>query len=530
MIWPRSGRLLAALCMAGALAGSPASAQKYGGVLRLTASTVPIDLSVHESAITSTVASLATVYNNVVVFDVFQRQETLDTIVPDLAQSWRWSADGTELTFKLRQAVKWHDGKPFTGRDVKHTFDVVRGASEQRPKLNPRKLWYSNVKEIVVNGDHEVTFKLGRRQPSLLAMLAGGYSPVHAAHTTPTQWRATAMGTGPFRFQQYVTEQRIEVVRNPHYFVQGRPYLDGAVFYVIRGASTQNAALISGQVDVGTVNTVSKPLYEQLKAADPTLVFNERVSNATINLIINANKPPFDKPKVRQAVSLAMNRYALIQSVYQGGAVPGGALIPSPHGQWGLTEEQLKPLPGFGDPARNKAEARRLLAEAGYGPANPLRFKVTTRNEAQYPPVASWAIGELKQVGIAAELQTIETGVWYGMVARREVQMGINATAIGVDDPDATFYETYKCYSQRNYSSYCNPELEKRFDAQSSEPDQAKRKRMVNEIDVQLQLDLARPYLAYRKFYYPHRPYVKNWIPHQSIYNGWRLQEVWLDK
>ncbi|MBI4083506.1 MAG: ABC transporter substrate-binding protein [Candidatus Lambdaproteobacteria bacterium] len=529
---PRN-RMLVALVV-GALttlgASGDAQAQKYGGVLQATIRSNPPDLSIHESAVVDTTESMQPVYNNVVVFDVFQKLETLETVVPDLAESWNWSADGKELRFKLRSGVTWHDGKPFTSEDVKHTFDVVRGVSKARLKLNPRKLWYANVKEIVTRGDHEVVFKVGRYQPSLVVLLACGCSPVYPAHVSPAALRTTAVGTGPFKLKEYVREQRVALEKNRAYFVKGRPYLDGVVLNIIRNPTSQNAALVSGQVDVGTINDTPKPLYDQLKAADPTVQFVPTPSNATLNIIVNTKKPPLNDLRLRQAVNLAMDRNALIRSIYQNGAVPGGAMIPAPYGYWGLTPEQLKTMPGYGDPEANKSEARKLLAEAGYGPNRPLKIVISTRTNLAYTGPAAWMISQLADVGVQAEMKSIDTGTWYGMVARRDFQLGMNATAIGVDDPDAVLYENYACNSQRNYSDYCNPELEKQFDAQSVETDKAKRQQLVREIDMTLQREVARPYLAYRTFYYAHRAYVKNWLPHTSIFNGWRMQEVWLDK
>ena len=106
-------------------------------------------------------------------------QNSLQSIVPDLATSWSWSEEGTELTFPLRQGVKWHDGKPFTAKDVKCTWDLLMGIGEDKLRVNPRKSWYGNVEEVKTNGDYEVTFKLKQPQPALLALLASGWSPIY---------------------------------------------------------------------------------------------------------------------------------------------------------------------------------------------------------------------------------------------------------------------------------------------------------------------------------------------------------------
>ncbi|MBI4081524.1 MAG: ABC transporter substrate-binding protein [Candidatus Lambdaproteobacteria bacterium] len=522
--------LIAGAAVLAALTGAaPAWAQKYGGVIRFTLQSNPPDLSIHETAVTESPFALGPVYNSVVAFDLFKTPESLETIVPELAESWAWDASGTALTFRLRPGIRWHDGKPFTGRDVKYTFDAIRGATQIGLKLNPRKLWYVNVAEITAAGDHEVTFRVKRPQPSLLAILAAGLSPVYPAHRTGGEIRTGAMGTGPFKLKQFVPDQRIELVKNPDYFVKGRPYLDGALFFVLKSQAAQIGALIGKQVDLATTMATPKSVYEQLKAANAGLAFQETVTAATYNLIVNTRRPPFDNLRLRQAVNLAMDRNALLRSL-QGGGIPGSAMIPQPYGVWGLTPEQLADLPGYGDPAKNKAEARRILAEEGYTAEKPLKVKVTVRTFPTHVPWAAWAAGELKSVGIDAELRQIDTGAWYGALARRDFDLGFNATSVAIDDPDAAFYENYACGSQRNYSDYCNVELMKKVDAQSIETDHAKRLRVVNEIDIQLQREVARPYLAYRTDYYPHYPYVKNWNPHPSIYNGWRLTEVWLDR
>ncbi|MBI4083970.1 MAG: peptide ABC transporter substrate-binding protein [Candidatus Lambdaproteobacteria bacterium] len=526
----RTATVTGALAALLALAPQPTHAQKYGGWLNIASRGNPSSMSIHESSSTTEQAPIAPLYNNVVQFDPFVAKEGPNTIIGDLAERWEWRNGGKELVLTLRKGVRWHDGRPFTAADVKYTFDAVRGASQERLKLNPRKGWYFNVGSIGTNGDHEVTFTLKRPQPSLLSMLASGQSPVHPAHVRFSQLRTEAVGTGPFKLKQYVRDQKLVVEKNKDYFEQGRPYLDGINFYIILKTSTWQSALVAKQVDTYTPSMHYRPIYDALRQADPSIQFIEKVTNTTINIIVNTKKPPFDNPQLRRAVNLAMDRNAIIKSVYAGGAVTGSAFIPEPYGAWGLNPEQLAELPGYGNPEQNKAEARRILKEQGYGAGNPFRLKVSTRNIPAYVDPAVWAVAELKAVGIEPELEQIETGMWYPKVARRDFVLGLNATAISIDDPDAVLYENYKCGSQRNYTDYCNADLEQKFDAQSMEADVATRRKLVEAIDMKLQDDGARPYLVYRTEYYPHQPYVKNLIPHQSVYNWLRMTHVWLDK
>ena len=511
--------------------GVEAFAQKYGGILKTTIRRNPPSLSINEESTNDTVWCMSPVYNNLVYHDLFAGVESPDTIRPELAEAWRWSGDGRRLTFKLRQGVTWHDGQPFTAKDVKFTFDVIRGVHEQKFKLNPRKVWYFNVTEVTTNGDHEVTFHLARRQPSLLGMLAGGYSPVYPAHVKNVRdLRLTSLGTGPFKLKVFDRDKSIELVKNPDYFVKGRPYLDGVHFAIVKSRATRVAVLQSNQIDIAFPLDTPKPVADTLKESVPQLAFERKVSTSNVNILVNDKDPPFNNLKVRQAINLALERNSLIKSVYGGAGVPGGLMLPPPSGAWGMTPGQLAAAPGFGDAEANRAKARKLLAEAGYGPGNPLRINMSTRGVATYKRPALWTVGELKKVGIEAELEIVDPAQWYSKLARREYQFATNVTANAVDDPDAILYENFKCGSERNYTDYCNKEMEQRFDAQSMETDHAKRLAMARAIDVQMLDDVVRPVLTFRVYYFARWPYVKNFVPSQSMFNKWRMQELWLDR
>src|SRR5262249_4821980 len=156
------------------------------------------------------------IFNNLVMFDPSKKQNSLDGIVPDLATSWKWSEDGTKLTFTLRQGVTWHDGKPFTAHDVQCTWDLLADKTKDRLRLNARKGWYANVDSVTTNGDYEATFNLKRPQPALLALLSSGFTPVYPCHVTASQMRQHPIGTGPFKFVEYNKNQGIKLVRNPN--------------------------------------------------------------------------------------------------------------------------------------------------------------------------------------------------------------------------------------------------------------------------------------------------------------------------
>ena len=535
----RSLAVLTAVALVAIALATPAASQtpqtpKAGGVLNMM---LREDLSqgfaIHETATISTVWPGMPCFNNLVLFDPLKKTESVDTIIGELAEKWSWQDNYRNLVFFLRKGVKWHDGQPFTSKDVKFTFDVLREAPDAPAKLriNPRKDWYANVEAIEAADPYTVVFRLKKPQPSLLLMLASGYTPVYAAHVPPASYRTGCVGTGPFKVKEWRKGEYLEYVKNPDYFVKGRPYLDGLKYFVIVERGTRQAAIQAGKLDVSFPGETSKTAAEQLKKAVPQLVITPFSMNVSDNIIMNIKKPPFDNIKVRLAVSHAIDRRGLIQAVHQGGAVVGASLAPKPWGFWGLPEKELLGLPGYAaKPADEKARAKKLMAELGFSPEKPLRVEMVTRAIAVYVDMASFVINGLKQVGIEATLKQIETAQWHAMATRGDYQIGANLTGIGPDDPDANFLENYGCGSPRNYSQYCSEAVMKMIDQQSQELDPKKRLTMVYAIQKKLEADAARPLLDWRIDYFTVWPHVKNLVPHQSIYNFGRMQEVWSDK
>src|SRR5262249_4377866 len=225
---------------------------------------------------------------------------------------------------------------------------------------------------------------LKRPQPSLLLLLASGYSPVYPAHIPLADLRQRCVGTGPFKLKEYVRGQSIELERNTDYFVPNRPYLDGIRYPIITERGTRLAALQAGRLDVSVPLEMTKLMAEPAKKNAPSLVGPEIAQNGRDHGIRNHKGPPFDNVAARRAVSLALDRNGFVQGVRQGGAFVGPALMSPPFGAWGLPEMELKTLPGYRAAAQDKAEARRLLAAAGVAPATPPKLTLATRNFPTY--------------------------------------------------------------------------------------------------------------------------------------------------
>src|SRR5947208_1260790 len=525
----RRAAVLAAVI--GLMAG-PAAAQKSGGTLKFFHRDSPASMSILEEATISTVAPMMSVFNNLILFNQHEKQNRPEFIQPELAESWSWNPDFTRLSFKLRQGVKWHDGKPFTAADVKCTFDLVLGKGQDKLRLNPRKAWYRNLEDIVTEGDTSVTFIMKRAKPAFPMLLASAYGPIYPCHVPPAQMRTHPIGTGPFKFVEFKPNEYIKLVKNSDYWKKALPYLDAIEWTIIPNRSTQTLAFIAGQFDMTFPYEATVQTMRDIQSQAPSAICDLDDTMVSMNLMVNRDKPPFDNADLRLAMQLAIDRKVFLDIIMEGKGTIGGAMQAPPAGLWGLPPEILQTLPGYGpDVEKNRAEARKLMEKLGYGPNKRLSVQVQTRNIAQYRDPAVILIDQMKQIYIDGDLDVVETANWFPKIARKDYTIAGNLTGSGVDDPDAYFYEHYACGSERNYTNYCNPELEKMYEQQSIEPDQEKRKKIVWEIDRKLTEDAARP-MVYRYALATCRyPRVKNVTTMvNSIFNGWRFEDTWLEQ
>jgi peptide/nickel transport system substrate-binding protein len=512
------------------LVAPEAWAQKPGGVLRITHRDSPASMSIHEEGTISVVLPMMGVFNNLVMFDPHARQNSLEGIVPDLAVKWTWSEDGKKLTFALRQGVTWHDGKPFTAADVKCTWDLLADKTEETLKVNFRKGWYANVESVTVNGDHEAVFNLKAPQPAILTLLASGFTPVYPCHVSPQTMRRAPIGTGPFKFVEYKGNQGIKLVRNPSYWKPGLPYLDGIEYTIIPNRSTAILAFVAGNFDMIFPYELTVPLVADVQKQMPNVMCDISPMNVAANILMNP-VPPFDNLDVRRAVAMSLDRKAFVDILTQGKGDIGTAMQPLPEGRWGMPEAMQRELPGYDpDVAKSREKARAIMVAHGFGPDKRWKLKLSTRNLPTYRDASVILISQLKEIFIDAELDLVETAIWVPKLIRREYQMAVSQVGNGADDADQGFPENYACGS-RTYMDYCNKEIDALIAKQSVEADQEKRKQIVWEIDRKLTQDAVRPMLYYMRGATCWRPEVKNLtIMVNSIYNGWRLEDVWLDR
>ncbi len=341
---------LRALAAAGALMlavsdGETAFAEKSGGILKIGQFDSPAGMSILEESSNTAEGPMMGVFNNLVLYDQHEPQNSLQSIRPDLATGWLWDEDRTRLTFHLRHGVKWHDGKPFTAADVKCTWDLLQGRASEKLRLNPRKPWYRNVQEVTAIGDDEVTFHLQRPQPALLALLASGWAPVYPCHVGPRDMRQHPTGTGPFKFVEFKPNEVIRVTRNPEYWKPDRPYLDGIEYPIIKNPSTRLLALAGDDIDMIQPYTVTPPLLKEIMSQVPQAICDLVPQNISRDLLINRSRPPFENRDLRRAMALSLDRKSFIDILEDGKGDIGAAMLPPPEGRGECHWKWSRPCP-----------------------------------------------------------------------------------------------------------------------------------------------------------------------------------------
>jgi len=517
------------LSLAGMACASNGLAQKAGGILKVYTPDSPATMSILEEATSYAVGPMMGVFNNLVVFDQGVKQNSLQSIVPDLATAWAWSEDGTQLTFRLRQGVKWHDGQPFTAKDVVCTYDLLLDKSPEKLRVNPRFSLFKNLDHLTTNGAFEVTFHLKRPQPAFLILISGGPGAVYPCHVSPEKMRRQPIGTGPLKFVDYKPNQYIKVTRNPDYWKPGRPYLDGIEYTVIKSVATAIMGFTAGTFDMAFPYSVAIPVMKDVKRQAPAAICEVTPGTVNRHLLVNRVVPPFDNRDVRLAMTLALDRQAFIDVLAEGRGDVGATLQPPPGGLWGMPSDMLKDLPGYGsDVKANRQQGRSLMETLGYGPGNRLKVKLTTRNLSIYRDPAVILLDQLKEVHIEGELEPIETGAYFPKLRRKDYTVGLNLqTSAGPE----LFEIFYACGSSLNWDGYCNPEVDKMIEQQSREADEQKRRQQAWAIERKLAEDAGRPIIFYPSTASCWQPAVKGLtLMVNSVFNSYRFEDIWLDK
>lgn len=391
-------------------------------------------------------------------YDTLLEPDEHGNLVPALAESWDLSTSENTLTFHLRPGVTFHNGDPLTAADVKATFERILAPES----TSPHKPEFKFVKAIHILNNLTVQFTLEKIYTPLIATLASGWSAIlpkraiEAGHDFSTH----PIGTGPFMFKEWIRDDHLSYTKFPNYWQQGKPYLDEIEFKVVIDATVQLQGLLVGEFDI--IQSLEMHNVPKIQGNPETKLFTYSTALALV-VAMNHQRAPFDNLLVRQAICHAIDRQALLDIAYTGGATIGSFLdVGNPYY---VDYSGMYPY--------NPQKARDLLTEAGY----PNGFKLTLALPQNYSPhvnAGNMVQNMLKQVGIEAKIQLSDWATWLSNVYRGR---GFDMTIIGHTgklDPNgrlAGFGDP-----QQNYVNYNNPEVAQLISkaAVTAEPEQRK--------------------------------------------------------
>lgn len=340
------------------------------------------------------------------VYDYLIDPTTTDLLVPRLAESWTVSEDGKQYTFKLVSGVTFHDGKALTAEDVLYSFGRLRDEAVGSPKIS----LFTNVESITASDDLTVVFTLKNTEPDFIFNIADSSAVIVPAGATDLD--TTFNGTGPFKLDQLVPEDRAIFVANENYWIPGVPYLAGMEHRYI-DANAALEALRGGELDV--VLRMPTARYQALQS-DPDLQTANFATSGHDVLRLRMDSEPGNNPKVRVALKMATDRSAINEFVQLGLGADGRDAPISPF--FAAYFDPLSPLPPY-DPEGAKA----MLAEAGYPEG--LSFTLHVPNTGGRPDFATVIADQWAKAGVKVEIKLEDEATYYADSGWLEVQLGI---------------------------------------------------------------------------------------------------------
>ena len=511
---------------------APEPNPKSGGVLRYGITMRPPHFDVHQSGTINNLGSQGCMFDNLIRRDP---RDSGKTIIPDLAHSWEIAKDGKTYTFFLRKGVLFHDGAELTADDVKATFDRI--AKPPQGISIPRSILFKTVSEITTPDKYTIQFKLSEPRPSafIMSAIASGWNVIIRKKTLEDNnynLRKVEIypGTGPFKSVRRVENEVWVMEKNPNYWNKGLPYLDGIEFYHALPFSTElGSAILSGRVDY---IRITDPVTARKAKATPglsTTAFNQSVIQATW---VNKKRKPFDDPRVRRALHLALDRPALIDVVKDVTPMRVGGFI-YPFSEFATPPEELSKRVGYqADTGAALKEARALLAASGHADGlKGLDFLV--RDVASFKLWAQ-AIQAMLQEGlnIQCNLRTVVESVWFDDAANGNFDLAIGAIVSTLLDPSDYFNTWYRTGGPQNYSFWDNAKFNALVDEIDREVDPAKRLALVRQTEAIMEENPPLLPVAWEKINDVWYDYVKGHNPYDyfGIYDVVREDTFWLDK
>jgi peptide/nickel transport system substrate-binding protein len=522
---------LAAILGAAPVAATAEETPKNGGTLTyVIPADAPPSFDAHRETTFATIHSAAPFYSLLIRVDPNNPSSTTD-FVCDLCTAMPQPTDeGKTYTFKIRGGVKFHDGSPLTAADVAASWNHIIHPPEG--VLSPRESHYVMVDTVEAPDPSTVAFHLKFATGAFLPALADPYSWIYKKEILdkdPRWYEKNILGSGPFKFTQYETGQSIKGVKNPDYYYEGLPYLDGFTAIYADKQAVRVDAIRADRAAIEFRGFPPSVRDELVKALGDQITVQESDWNCGSFVEPNHKKKPFEDARVRRALTLAIDRWhgapqlAKIANVHTVGGIvfPGSPLAAS--------KDELQQLAGFWpDIDKARAEARRLLKEAG---AEGLSFELLNRNVDQpYKYNGTWVIDEWSKIGLHVTQRVVPTGPWFEAMRQGNFDVVLAGNCQSVVNPLLDVQRYLPSYAA-NYGQFTDQQEIDLYDRMLRETDFTKQRALMRDFEKQvLDTEAHEIFLLWWYRMVPYRSYVKGWKISPSHYLNQGLATVWLDK
>jgi peptide/nickel transport system substrate-binding protein len=525
------GAALIAAAPAGA-AGNPkaAEAAKYGGTLvyMIPAASLP-SFDAHRETTYAVIHSIRPFYSMLVRINPENPSSTTDFVCDVCTEMPQPTDDGKTYTFKIRDDVKFHNGDKMTAEDVAKSLNMIMFPPEG--VLSPRSTNFVMVEDVTAPDPHTVVMHLKFPTSAFMPALASPFNVIYEKKVLdkdPHWYEQNIMGSGPFKFAGYEIGQSIEGVRNPDYYHKGQPYLDGFKGIYAAKQATQIDAIRADRAAAefrgyppAAMNELKEELGDKVKILESDW-------NCGSRLEINHKKKPFEDPRVRRALSLAIDRWGSAPALSRVANVKTVGTIVFPESPLAPTKEEMKEIPGlWPDIKKSRAEARRLLKEAG---AENLQIELLNRNVDQpYKYVGIWVMDQWRKIGVSSTQRVVPTGPWFAARRSGDFEVNIGANCHDVVNPviDIQPYLPNSYYPAQ-YGNFEDPKEVELYEKVLHETDPKKQHQAMLALVKEHATEAHDPFLLWWYRRVPLRSYVHGWKISPSHYINQDLANIWL--
>ena len=528
--------LLFTAAIALALSALPAAADeepKHGGILTyMIPADAPPSFDGHRESTFATVHAVAPFYSVLIRVNPERPSDTTDLVCDLCTAMPRPSDDGKTYTFKIRPNVKFHDGSPLTAADVAASFNEI--IFPPNGVLSARSSNYLMVDKVEAPEPSTVVFHLKFATSAFLPAIADPFNFIYKKailDQDPRWYEKNILGSGPFKFAEYQTGQSIKGVRNPDYYEKGLPYLDGFTGIYADKQAVRVEAIRSDRAAIEFRSMPPAAVDELVRALGDKITVQESDWNVASAVTPNNKRKPFDDPRVRRALSLAIGRWGGAPAVSKIAVAKTVGGIVFPGSPLAATRPELEQIAGFWpDMDKSRAEAKRLLKEAG---AEGLSFELLNRNVDQpFKYVATWLIDEWSKIGLHVKQRVVPTGPWFEAMRNGDFDVVLEAPGHGMVNPLLDVQKALPVsVDSENYGGYDDPQEVELYDKMLRETDPERQRELMRQFEKHVLDDQAHMlWVLWWHRLVPYRSYVKGFKIAPTHFINQDLARIWLDK